>query len=106
VDVPVEKIVVQDRAVPVEKLVDKVVERAVVQEVPVDKIVLQDRPVYVDKVQIIAVRALHCFVLWQLQTRDCRRYTCISILCGIRVRVGAASGTVSSESSHRVTPDL
>ena len=49
-DVPVERLVVQDRPVPVEKLVDRVVERAVVQEVPVEKVVVQDRPVYVDKV--------------------------------------------------------
>ena len=49
-DVPLERLVVQDRPVPVEKLVDRVVERAVVQEVPVEKVVVQDRPVYVDKV--------------------------------------------------------
>ena len=50
VEVPVERVVVQERAVPVEKVVEKVVEKAVPHDVPVDRIVLQDKPVYVDKV--------------------------------------------------------
>ena len=45
-----ERVVVQERAVPVEKVVEKVVEKAVPHDVPVDRIVLQDKPVYVDKV--------------------------------------------------------
>ncbi len=50
VQLPVEVVVLKEQPVPVEKIVEKMVEKLVVKEVPVDRIVLQDKPVEVDKV--------------------------------------------------------